>query len=48
VELHVDVGTEVEGKPDFVTRAVDLIDDVDTARGAVQPDRSAVPGRRTK
>ena len=48
MELHFNVGTEVEGKPDVVTRAVDLIDDVDTARGAVHPDRSAVPGGRTK
>ena len=40
-------GPEVEGEPDAVAAAADLIDDVDTARGMVQPDRAAVPGRRT-
>ena len=48
VELHLDVGTEVEGKADVVTAAVDLVDDVDAARRPVQPDRAAVPGRRAK
>jgi dTDP-4-dehydrorhamnose 3,5-epimerase len=43
VELRLNVRAEVEGEP-----AADLIDDVDTARGTVQPDRAAVPGRRTE
>ena len=32
------IGAEVEGKADVVTAAVDLVDDVDGARGPVQPD----------
>jgi hypothetical protein len=33
--LHLDIGTEVEGKTDVLATAVDLIDNVDAARGPV-------------
>ena len=42
------VGTEVEGEADVVAAAVDLVDDLDAARGPVQPDRATVPGRRVE
>ena len=45
VELRPHVGAEVEGEADVVA-AADLVDDVDAARGPVQPDRATVPGGR--
>src|SRR5262249_54367873 len=44
VEFGADVGAEVEGEAHFVTGAVDLVNDVEGTRRAVQPDRAAVPG----
>ena len=38
----------MEGETDVMTAAEDLVDDVDTAGGPVQPNRAAVPGWRVK
>ena len=45
---RVHVRAEVEGEADVMTPAADLVDDLERARGPVQPDRAAVPGRRVE
>ena len=47
-QIHLNLGTEVVGEPHLVATALDLVDDVDTARGAVQEHRTAVSGRRVE
>ena len=47
VEFGQDVGAEMKGKLDIVL-GVDLIRDLESARGPVQPDQAAMPGRRTQ
>ena len=48
VELHLNLGTEVEGKAEVVAAALDLVDDVDAARRPVQQHRATMQRRRIK
>ena len=48
VELHLNLGAEVEGKADVVASALDLVDDVDAARRPVQQHRATMQRRRVK
>lgn len=47
-QLSMNSGTHVEGDADIVIAALDLVDDVDSARHPVQPDRATVPRGRVK
>ena len=46
LEFYLNLGTEVEGQADVVAAALDLIDDVNAARGPVQQHRTTVHDRR--
>ena len=48
IELRLNIGTEVEGQPEVVAAAVDLVGDVEDTCRPVQPDPAPVPGRRVE
>src|SRR5882762_10658873 len=45
VERRLDVRSQVEREPQVMVAAIDLVDDVDTTRSAVEPDAASVPDR---
>ena len=48
VELGLNQGTEVEGEAEVVAAAVDLVDDLNAARPAVEPDRTPMADGRVE
>ena len=47
-KFRMDVSSEMESQADVAAAAVDLVDDVDAARGPVEQHRAAVQSRRIK